>query len=258
MGKRTKKLKAHSDEGTRRIGDIFLARPKTKMVATPESVGLSSEEDPLNSPDAIPKADDPFSTIQVGDLGAPATKGDILGLLKHLHTWFRTDIALLREEVTAITDRVKATEEDISSIAQQQTGATGQIRQLQGSHQAFQARVDAMDDARRHTNIKVRGITETVNDGELPHFVRRLLSEILLPKQEKIVQKRRASDWPPEMRPSTGLPHVLILNRESPTSQGTADTLMFQRPPHSRSRRRRLLPHHDYAQRTTSTLNISL
>ncbi|CAH2315581.1 Hypothetical predicted protein [Pelobates cultripes] len=88
------------------------------MAATPESLGYSSEEDPLDSPDTIPEADDPFSAIQVGDLGAPATKGDILGLLKNLRTWFRTDIALLREEVTAVTDRVKATEEDISSIAQ--------------------------------------------------------------------------------------------------------------------------------------------
>ncbi|CAH2324221.1 Hypothetical predicted protein [Pelobates cultripes] len=98
MGKRSKKLKASSDDGTRRIGDIFLARPKTKMAAAPDSPRLSSDEDPLDSPDAIPEADDPFSAVQLGDLGAPATKGDILGLLKHLRTWFRTDMALLREE----------------------------------------------------------------------------------------------------------------------------------------------------------------
>ncbi|CAH2224664.1 Hypothetical predicted protein [Pelobates cultripes] len=97
------------------------------MAATPDSLGLSSEEDPLDSPDAIPEADDPFSAIQLGDLGAPATKRDILGLLKHLRTWFRTDIAMLREEVTAITDRVKATEEDISCTAQCQSGATERI-----------------------------------------------------------------------------------------------------------------------------------
>ncbi|CAH2292708.1 Hypothetical predicted protein [Pelobates cultripes] len=124
MGKRSKKLKASSDDGTRRIGDIFLARPKTKMAAAPDSPGLSSDEDPLDSPEAIPEADDPFSAVQLGDLGAPATKGDILGLLKHLRTWFRTDMALLREEVTAVTDRVKATEEDITSMAQCQTDAT--------------------------------------------------------------------------------------------------------------------------------------
>ncbi|CAH2222790.1 Hypothetical predicted protein [Pelobates cultripes] len=140
MGKRSKKLKASSDDGTRRIGDIFLARPKTKMAAAPDSPGLSSDEDPLDSPDAIPEADDPFSTVQLGDLGAPATKGDILGLLKHLRTWFRTDMALLREEVTAVTDRVKATEENITSMAQCQTDATERLQQLQGSHQALQAR----------------------------------------------------------------------------------------------------------------------
>ncbi|CAH2248398.1 Hypothetical predicted protein [Pelobates cultripes] len=138
MGKRTKKLKASSDDGTRRIGDIFLARPKTKMAAASDSPGLSSDEDPLDSPEAIPEVDDPFSAVQLGDLGAPATKGDILGLLKHLRTWFRTDIALLREEVTAVTDRVKATEEDITSMAQCQTDATERLQQLQGSHQALQ------------------------------------------------------------------------------------------------------------------------
>ncbi|CAH2274428.1 Hypothetical predicted protein [Pelobates cultripes] len=167
------------------------------MAATPESLGHSSEEDPLDSPDAIPEADDPFSAIQVGDLGAPATKGDILGLLKHLRTWFRTDIALLREEVMAVTDRVKATEEDISSIAQRQTSATEQIRQLQGSHQALQARVDAMDDARRRANVKVRGIAETVNERELPHFIRRLISEIMQPKQAKTLQVDGIHRWSP-------------------------------------------------------------
>ncbi|CAH2300452.1 Hypothetical predicted protein [Pelobates cultripes] len=100
------------------------------MAATPDSKGLSSEEDPLDSPDAIPEVDDPFSAIQLGDVGAPAIKGDILSLLKHLRTFFRTDIAVLREEVTAITDRVKATEEDISSMAQCQLGPTEQIQQL--------------------------------------------------------------------------------------------------------------------------------
>ncbi|CAH2276582.1 Hypothetical predicted protein [Pelobates cultripes] len=108
------------------------------MAAVPDSPGLSSDVDPLDSPDAIPEADDPFSAVQLGDLGAPATKGDILGLLKHLRTWFRTDMALLREEVTAITDRVKATEEDITSMAQRQSDATERLQQLHGSHQALQ------------------------------------------------------------------------------------------------------------------------
>ncbi|CAH2277247.1 Hypothetical predicted protein [Pelobates cultripes] len=64
MGKRSKKLKASSDDGTRRIGDIFLARPKTKM-----------DEDPLDSPDAIPEADDPFNTVQLGNLRGSRNEG---------------------------------------------------------------------------------------------------------------------------------------------------------------------------------------
>ncbi|CAH2293395.1 Hypothetical predicted protein [Pelobates cultripes] len=166
------------------------------MVATPESVGLSSEEDPLDSPDAIPEADDPFSTIQVGDLGAPATKGDILGLLKHLHTWFRTDIALLREEVKAVTNRVKATEEDISSIAQQQTGATEQIRQLQGSHQALQARVDAMDDTRRRTNIKSEALQKPLMTGSYPTLSSALYRRFCVPSRQRSYKWTEYTDSP--------------------------------------------------------------
>ncbi|CAH2315403.1 Hypothetical predicted protein [Pelobates cultripes] len=106
-GKQAKKLKAYSDEGTQQIGGIF----------------------PL------------------GDLGAPAIKGDILSLLKHLRTWFRTDIAVLREEITAVTDRVRATEEDVSSMTQHQEITEQKLQQLQSSHQAMQVRMDVQGDA---------------------------------------------------------------------------------------------------------------
>ncbi|CAH2296291.1 Hypothetical predicted protein [Pelobates cultripes] len=144
--------------------------------------------------------------MQLGDLGAPATKGDILGLLKHLRTWFRTHIALLCEEVTAITDRVKAKEEDISSIAQSLSDAMERMKQLQGSHQALKTRVDAMEDARRCTNIKVRGIAKSINDTELPHFIRRLMSEILHPKQVKILQLEGTGGRSPRRPPSIPVP----------------------------------------------------
>ncbi|CAH2282023.1 Hypothetical predicted protein [Pelobates cultripes] len=75
------------------------------MAAATDCHGSSSEEDPLDAPDAIPEARDPFVTAPMGDLGAPATKGDIVNLLKNVRCLFHADMAILREDVTAVTNR---------------------------------------------------------------------------------------------------------------------------------------------------------
>ncbi|CAH2249927.1 Hypothetical predicted protein [Pelobates cultripes] len=58
------------------------------------------------------KAADRISSLSWGDLRTPATKGDILSILQNLRTLFRSDMAILQEEVTTVTGRVKDAEED--------------------------------------------------------------------------------------------------------------------------------------------------
>ncbi|CAH2315236.1 Hypothetical predicted protein, partial [Pelobates cultripes] len=133
MGK-SKKLKTHPEDGSRKIGDLFLSRPKPKMAATPDPQSSSSEEEEMDAPDPIPNAADPLLTLPVGDLRALATKGDILNITQNLRTLFRTDIVVLNEEMTAVTDRVRATEEDVTSMAQRHQATEEKLRLLQISH----------------------------------------------------------------------------------------------------------------------------
>ncbi|CAH2300241.1 Hypothetical predicted protein [Pelobates cultripes] len=68
-----------------------------------------------------------------------------------------------------------------------------------------------MDDARRRANVKVRGIAETVNDRELPHFIRRLLSEIMQPKQVKTLQVDGIHRLSKSPRAPADAPHDVLL-----------------------------------------------
>ncbi|CAH2248851.1 Hypothetical predicted protein [Pelobates cultripes] len=76
------------------------------MAALPDHLSSSSEEDLVDAPDAKPGAEQPVIYLQLENRGALATKGDIMNLVV-----FRADLAVVREELTAITDRVKATEQ---------------------------------------------------------------------------------------------------------------------------------------------------
>ncbi|CAH2308105.1 Hypothetical predicted protein [Pelobates cultripes] len=189
MGKQNKKLKTHPGDRSQKIGDMFLSRPKPNMAATLDPQTSSSEEEEvMDEPDPIPEAADPLLNLPLGDLGAPATKGDILNILKNIRTLFRTDIAVLQEDLTAVAERVRATEEDVTSVAQRQQATEEKLRLLQVSHHTLQARIDGLDDARRRTNLKIRGIDDSIDDKELPQFTRCLLTTILNPKQAKTVQ----------------------------------------------------------------------
>ncbi|CAH2219924.1 Hypothetical predicted protein [Pelobates cultripes] len=116
------------------------------MAATPDPQSSSSDEETLDAPDPIPEATDPISSLAMGDLRAPATKGDILNILQNLRTLFRSDMAILQEEVTAVTGRVRVAEEDLTAMAERQQATEEKLTHLQSSHQALQARLDGLDD----------------------------------------------------------------------------------------------------------------
>ncbi|CAH2307836.1 Hypothetical predicted protein [Pelobates cultripes] len=168
------------------------------MAATPDPQSSSSEEETLDAPDPIPEATDPISSLAMGDLRAPATKGDILNILQNLRTLFHSAMAILQEEVTAVTGRVRVAEEDLTAMAERQQATEEKLTHLQSSHQALQARLDGLDDARHRSNIKIRSIADSIDDNELPQLTRRLLATILNPKQTPQVAKS----------PNRGLPRL--------------------------------------------------
>ncbi|CAH2302212.1 Hypothetical predicted protein [Pelobates cultripes] len=118
MGKRIKKLKTHIEDRSRKISDLFLSLPKPKMAVTLDPQSSSSEEEALDAPDPIPEVADPISSLPLGDLRAPTTKGDILNILQNLRTLFHSDITILQEELTGVTGRVRVAEENIAAMAQ--------------------------------------------------------------------------------------------------------------------------------------------
>ncbi|CAH2274330.1 Hypothetical predicted protein [Pelobates cultripes] len=157
MGKRSKKLKTQAGEGHRSIGELFHKRPKPKMAAPPESQDS-------------PKQPNPHPHTITGDRGAPATKGDIMDLMVHLRAFFRADLPLVQEEVTAVTEQIRATEEDITSLTQTQAGTSEQVCQIHSLLEDVQRRLNVMGAARRRKNLKVRGVGITSGAYLRPYY----------------------------------------------------------------------------------------
>ncbi|CAH2327949.1 Hypothetical predicted protein [Pelobates cultripes] len=174
MGKKTKKLKTLNWEGSRNIGDLLQQRPRPKMVAPPDSPYTFSEE-VMDATDKIPHTVGNLSTPLTEDLTAPATKGDIKALMNNIHAFYNADLDIIQEDITVVTTRVRATEEHLSTVAHQQENSNEQIQSLQAAHRAFQIKMDTLENTQRRNNLKIRGIAETVNDHEMPHFIRCLL-----------------------------------------------------------------------------------
>ncbi|CAH2223691.1 Hypothetical predicted protein, partial [Pelobates cultripes] len=70
MGKKTKRLTPLAEEGSCNIGDPCHARPKPKMAAQPDPC-LSSEEEILDAPDAIPGTEGLNTPLPEEDLTTP-------------------------------------------------------------------------------------------------------------------------------------------------------------------------------------------
>ncbi|CAH2293428.1 Hypothetical predicted protein [Pelobates cultripes] len=130
--------------------------------------GSSSEEDMFNATDLISEAVQPAAHPLMEDQGAHATKGDTMDLISNICTFF-ADLALVQEELTAVTGRVKATEDDVSSLSQKQVRAVEQLQCFQILHSAVQTLLDTLDNTK---SLKIRGLTESIADREIPHWTR--------------------------------------------------------------------------------------
>ncbi|CAH2302217.1 Hypothetical predicted protein [Pelobates cultripes] len=82
MGKRHKKLKALSCEGSRDIDELLQRGPRPKMAARREpSTSNSSEEELLDVPDTISETGGLNTPWSTEDLNTLFTRGDILELI---------------------------------------------------------------------------------------------------------------------------------------------------------------------------------
>ncbi|CAH2312571.1 Hypothetical predicted protein [Pelobates cultripes] len=98
------------------------------------AAGPEPPKELMDAPDAIQEALQPDLPMLSGDLKAPATRGDIVNLLSNFRSYFRADLAVLQEEVMAFTNWVKMVEEDVSLLAQRQTGTVEEMQVIQAFH----------------------------------------------------------------------------------------------------------------------------
>ncbi|CAH2282956.1 Hypothetical predicted protein [Pelobates cultripes] len=152
--------------------DLLKPLPKLKIAPQPDPHDSTSEEELLDAHDDIPPQEGE-------DLTAPGTKGDIKALMNNSRAFFNADLNIIREDMTGVTAGVQTNEDNISFIAQKQRDTNELIQQLQAAHKALQVRLDTLDDARRHNNLKIRGIAESVTKHKLPHFLKHLLATLL-------------------------------------------------------------------------------
>ncbi|CAH2315132.1 Hypothetical predicted protein [Pelobates cultripes] len=211
MGKKAKKLKTLTGNGTRDIADLLQPRPRPKMAPHIEAYSTSSEEEILDAPDEIPCPGSMNSPQREEDLTAPATKGDIKALLTNIRAFFNADLNIMCEDITVVTARLQANEDAITSLAQKQESTNEHLLQLQASHKSMQVRLDTQDDARRRNNLKIRGIAESVTDQELPHFLRRLWTTLLPQRSAKSIQVDGCYRLAKSNRAPAGVPRDVLI-----------------------------------------------
>ncbi|CAH2321731.1 Hypothetical predicted protein [Pelobates cultripes] len=115
----------------------FPARLSAIMGKKNKKLKVVTEADPLDVPDAIPDTASLNAPLPVAELNTAATKADILELMRNIRKFFNADLAIVREEITAIRAQVQATEGNISATAQRQTGAAEQQAQLHNKQQTL-------------------------------------------------------------------------------------------------------------------------
>ncbi|CAH2254865.1 Hypothetical predicted protein [Pelobates cultripes] len=153
--KKAKKLKTLAEKGCCDINNVLEIRRRPKMAAQPDPHYSSSDGDLLNAPNKIHQTEGLISSHQ------------------------EKDVDIIHENISVVTARVQAKEDNISSIQQKQTGTNELVLQLQASHKAMQVRINTLDDAQKRNNLNIIIITESIDEHELPHLLKRLFTTFL-------------------------------------------------------------------------------
>ncbi|CAH2302232.1 Hypothetical predicted protein [Pelobates cultripes] len=127
-----------------------------------ENSSHASEEEALDTLDEVHHINSLPPMVPTEDYWAPVTNGDILNLMKNIQTFFKADLDMVREKLVALIDKIKTMEDDMAN--NQQDSQAQQASLVHKSLGTLQARIDSLDYG--------RGVTEEVEEGKLPHFIR--------------------------------------------------------------------------------------
>ncbi|CAH2322158.1 Hypothetical predicted protein [Pelobates cultripes] len=186
MGRRSQKPPSTAGRGTQDIGDM-LQRPMAPKMATPAERTPASPDEGEQHGAGLEISTAPQATESLAgqDTQTLATKQDIADLLMEMRRMHAADINLIKTEMQAMTARTRATEEDILDLQREVREIKDTCYHMQAAQSTLITRLDQTEDRNRRANLKLRGIPDTIDSSELPHYLRRLIATLLPPAQAK-------------------------------------------------------------------------
>ncbi|CAH2248077.1 Hypothetical predicted protein [Pelobates cultripes] len=109
-------------------------------------------------------------------------------MVTDIKTFFTSEMATLKADLGMLEGRIKAMEDTVQSFGLKQQSADTHLLEVSSTCAALSAKVEHLEDLARQRNIKIWGIPDIVDVGELPHYIRRLFAASLTPKQAKGLQ----------------------------------------------------------------------
>ncbi|CAH2313254.1 Hypothetical predicted protein [Pelobates cultripes] len=172
MGRRSQKPPPTAGRGTHDIGDM-LQRPMAPKMATPAERTPASPDEGEQHGAGLEISTAPQATESLAgqDTQTPATKQDIAILLMEMRRMHAADINLIKTEMQAMTARTRATEKDILDLQREVREIKDTCYHMQAAQSTLITRLDQTKDRNRRANLKLRGIPDTIDSSELPHYV---------------------------------------------------------------------------------------
>ncbi|CAH2317128.1 Hypothetical predicted protein [Pelobates cultripes] len=157
------------------------------MAETPRrSTSASEEEDP--EPEEIQPHTQSGRVVPLRQSDPQvATKIDITAMV--IEAYITSEMAVLKTDLSTLAGKIQSTEDNVRGFGVKEDFTTAQLQGVTLTCAELTAKVGQMEDAATQRKLKIRGIPNAIDAGELPQFIMRLLSNTLTPKQAKDLSK---------------------------------------------------------------------
>ncbi|XP_063295380.1 uncharacterized protein LOC134582656 [Pelobates fuscus] len=191
MGRKNKKPKGDRSPTSRDIGELLRGAQRAawnKMALKGDETSYSSGDNPFDMGEEIPHNAPKRPTIPQQASTEPVTAAQLKDMLAELRTNIAADMADFKTAVEKATSRITLLEATTSTQDSRLTVVENQIAEISKLQLLTTDRMDAMEDQKRRYNLKLRGVPDSIDLADLPHYIRRLFSTLLPPKQAKTVR----------------------------------------------------------------------
>ncbi|CAH2325857.1 Hypothetical predicted protein [Pelobates cultripes] len=214
MGRKSKQLHHEAKPSSQNIGDLLRATPRP----WPAMMAPAREAPDHSSDDSMEEAAEARSTRWESTPPPeqmPASKADIIHLLKELKAQSAADVALIREDLGAMSARIQAVEVNEAATTAKIETLQREMAQMKKTSTILENKVAALEDAKRHRNLRLRGIPEAVQDSEVAHYLRRLLASLLSQAKAKSILLEFHFRIPKPPRAPADVPRDLLIRFQS-------------------------------------------